>query len=904
MIPVNLAPLTTALGNVPRAKTLSQIIDETRSTRGALNPYAIIANKIMTELKTQFEFPFLQPQVINPLELTASQEYYLHRKNKLPKFESPRMGDTLHMDAPAGVIMCIEREHNEGYPGRGLPFFVVPEDISTTKGSIEYRVSNHDSFKRFVHKLTRDMSFLRPMVKQKIIQKKDEHTENRYKVKKGDIVYIPGQPYGKIGVVRKTVNKEYTARLWTEEGMHSEIIGVNLDDLETWYEMGNHLSIDFREELESSNISWLDKIPKSGPFKSLFSSSRLPIGAAAVYMGMSNTRKNNIPGPLGRVSIRGYYADCAVVVPHSFDEQEFFPWGKVKELPLPIDQVVSLGSVQQLKKGDDIYAGFFADDVEISTVIEGVTRKEIDDPHTRSLVVYNDFNRYRNLETDLRQCPEVPSELVAPQFVSILTESGVDGIEWLARMSDSEVVEVAGELLANDIREAKRDLEFGKEKYGTFVKHLNDLTQRTTPFRSIEELLKFAGPQANLYQMKRDGTYTLAYIRGVEYIRTGDNEVKDTRGHNLFGGRGYYYSKDGGREDQLDDTSGYNFFTFMRDHWKPASEIDQDKYRENLKTLSLQGREVADGRVDCRFLDKDELPDGRVIESEDGHLHALLAIRLNILRKKNTIRYGRDEHFDMTDPGLEPISYGFKLHPIVDDFQLEYLKKVFQRIADTVEFEGKMNFFTALGELVETTEKEPHDENEDNESWLRRHRHVGGSLDVGCMSSIQSLYNGIRQLTNNPDVKNEIVIGLLQEEPLLLEAYYDFEGIQKMMMIRDHWFRGHEHEKALYLRQFGYIGFRGSYAKDFYAGLRDVDMFHRGHPHDEFDGVTSVTRNAGSYGRDQSSLGLVPAPSANLMLETLSERAGLLTSGVDKEQIVGFLTEGNGKKTGNPKTQY
>ena len=53
------------------------------------------------------------------------------------------------------------------------------------------------------------------------------------------------------------------------------------------------------------------------------------------------------------------------------------------------------------------------------------------------------------------------------------------------------------------------------------------------------------------------------------------------------------------------------------------------------------------------------------------------------------------------------------------------------------------------------------------------------------MGRIIRLYNGIRQLTNNLAMKDHLVLALLGDEPLLLEAVYDYEALQKTIIIRD-----------------------------------------------------------------------------------------------------------------------
>jgi hypothetical protein len=283
------------------------------------------------------------------------------------------------------------------------------------------------------------------------------------------------------------------------------------------------------------------------------------------------------------------------------------------------------------------------------------------------------------------------------------------------------------------------------------------------------------------------------------------------------------------------------------------------------------------------FLRKDRLPKEGVFIDKNLNMHVIIDVKYRLLRKERTVRYGRDESYDLTSPAPEFIGEEFKMHPIIGEFQVDFLDDIFKRIHQRVKFSGKKAFFDEYHDLVQTFRKTEDCSSDDNK--------VSDSL----LHSVRALYNGIAQLTSKSEIKDRIVIGLLQEQPEVLEAFYDYENLQKTMWIRDHFWRGNVGGKTRFLKRFGYpYSLRDSgYADEFYEALSWVDMYHRGFPKKE-DHIIDITRGNTrcSYSEleSSSSIGLLPSGKVNELLEHITQYTNRLSENIQKGSATGFLT--------------
>lgn len=901
---VNLNAMTEGFGRVPKIKTLDEIAKEVDATRGALNPYTITAQNIIKALMRTFVFPTLQPQVVNSLEMGDNQEYYVHRETTIigevgrdyqfqGKFQIPRFETPMGMDAPPGLRMCVGSDE--------LPFFVREDELSTGVGMIDYNVYDNDSFRAFIPQLIKDMSFLRPIMRSEVDRL--DSTKEGFRYKKGDIVLIPGQGYGKIGVVAEVVQKEYLARFHSPEYFHTPRIGVNLNELTVDEKpLVNHLT--FADHMAELNLNWVDDRlreefshgyvgrQRAEGFKRL--EKRLSLGAAACLVGRCNYiddirdasgRELEIgdevedpsvmnEGVLGAVSIIGYDEKCAIVVPHSFDKDEKFPWGNVTELAVPVNELTPLGSLEEIKQGTDLYRRIFADNDVVMGCIREITMSALEDLNTAGLIRFCDLSRYKRLYDDLVESPQVPNELVAPQFVKLLTSKGMDGLERLAEVSGQNMMELATELLAKDIAEATESIRDGIVDYSGFVESLNGLVTEHTEFSSVEALLAMAGPEINLYQMMRDGTYTLVRTAGYRVARSG--YVRD---------RGDRYG-----HDRTVRTSKESFrrimFELLKKKEKPTGrdyECFVDMFRDHPSGNNLQD-------VRASFCAVERLPPEQVLEGSSRKIYGLIHVDYKILRKEATVRYGRDEKFNMTHPGIEPIDADrFVLHPVTDDCQMDFLAEVFKKIGESdVEFKGKKDFFDGLDKLVNGIyEKKREREDADKYSSWKSDR--DWKID-----KVRRFYDGVNTITNNPEVRDRVVASLLGDKPVLLEAYYDFLYLQQMTMTRDFWFRGHLREKTRYLNQFGYQYSLPSsaFADEFFDALASVDEYHRGFPRKEPSHLTRHNTSYGSHGETDTTLGLVASPTADRMIGSISSQVKKLADGMRRTHAVAFLGTG------------
>jgi hypothetical protein len=857
--------MTHRFGKIPRTRTLAEIVQGVEASRAALNPFALVGERIISQLNRQFIFPFLQPNIVNKLEFNEGTEMYLRNK-KTGLFERPHFRGEMGMDAPVGNYMCIGEDE--------IPFFVTLDQMSSQIASKDYYVHDDDSFRRFLPALIKDMSFLRPILKSQVEAMHQDQNVKDLQV--GDIVLIPNQRYAKLGVVREVTQKEYLAQFFSPECFLSPRIGVNTDELAlkpNWM----HPDDELHQQLEN-RLSWINKEAR------LKSGRRLPIGAGLCYVKKHEGDKED--RNLGYVSISGFDQKCAIVAPHHFDDTEYRPWGGLTAQSIPVSDLVRLGSIEDIKAGVDLYAQFFATDIEVTECVRDAT-VEMDNPHVKGLMAFCDLTRYQRLHDDLVLCPQVPPNIVASQFVHILTQNGTDGIERLAKVSNRDVNEVARDLLAKDIEQTNRYVGREVKQYAPFVTKLQELVKKTTPFESVEKLLEYAGPQIHLYQMPRDGTYTLAFIESLEFLSKFYTEQEEEGRWNR---RVLRPEQKAIHRDQFGIQIEYQRFVDsvlhdFREMLGKATTVRRTGWFGDKETDSVSSLHA---HLGCEFLTREEMEKYEVIVAKGMDTQILLAGNYHILRKRQTIRFGRDENFNMTYPGLEPISSQFTLHPITREFQLDFLVKVFQRISEKVEFEGQNDFFNGLQALVE--EVTPKQDNDEDRYLYRDDSRYEYSH---TLDTIRPFYNGVRQLTDNPEVKDQIVQAVLSDKPVLLEAFYDFENMQRMIMVRDHYWRGNESGKLKYLRRFGYTSGIGRFADDFYAALSSVDMYHRGFPHseDSLHGITRAHSSSFRFGdREQSHLGQIASPQATAMLEGIRTQAKLLSDSIRRGKVAGFLT--------------
>jgi len=859
---VNLEALTSSLGRIKPGMRLKDIQARVEDARGAINPYTVTANEIILNLKKHLIFPFLEPRIFNPLEGIV-RGFYLQRDEGPAKFYRPETKEPMHLDAPEGLTLCIDNNLgnnlnnnlNNNMDNDGLPFFVRNEEFSLDIATRDYAVYDGDSFRNFLKQLVSDMSFLKPILKSRILQYNNKALDESRKLKKGDIVLVDGQRYGKLGIVRDVVKKQYRTGFLSPEGFHAREIGINLDEFSV---REHNITGDksFEEKAEHLNVSWVNNLNR-GMF-----TNRLSIGSAGVLMGHSNYRGE--VAELGYVHITGFDTECAIVAPYSFDKDERFPWGDIASLAIPLSEtsprLLLMGSLDEIIAGRDIHSEFFADDKELFSLIDEVTKPAINSPQFQGIISYLEAMRYRKIYNDLVNCPDISDEIVGAQFVRILRDNNLDAIERLAKISQKDVVELARDLLAEDLEHAKWHVR-DEEVYRDFVPFLNLIVKATTEFDSAEELFQYACPQINAYQMMRDGTYTLAYIEGVE-IGTSPNIIKIIKPEHEWA------------EGIVPDPEETYREMVSNPNYAESFELNQ-KWRS--------------------FLDKEKLPDPDNVFDEQGRIRKLVSVMYQILRKKHEIRYGRDENDELTSPGLEPVDERFKLYPISTDFQFYFLMEIFKQIGKKVEFKGKFNFFDALDDLVnETDGKIDHD-----------NLHHWGELGSSLINSIKALYDGIQKLTNNPKVRNEIVMGLLGEEPVLLEAYFDLKYLQMATAIMDHFWRDHPSRgKNQYLSRFGWprevygSGIGSTFENNFISKLNRIDPYHRALPTNDHDiflaaNLTGISVSLSSELEKRTSLGLYPSPQANLMLTAIVEQSdrviNRIGSGKETADVAGYL---------------
>ncbi len=851
------------IGSIPNRTSLDQIIEDVRQTKHSINPYTITAQKIMAELHRQFLFPLLQPRVVNPFAVggieelpdyysdddkgTTDHPYFLRTDDEeMDKFYKPLLRRNFGMDKPWGLELCVD--------DYDLPFFIKESELLSEPGVIDYRVHDERSFMDFIKKIVEDMSFLKPMSKVELNRRYNYHNTIGEELKIGDVVVIPDQNYGKLGVVTEIEDKEYLAMFFHKCNMFTRYIGVNKDNLVAEENLPDRIRITY--DFEGMDKQWLseDRIEGVG---------KLPLGTSALF-GRT----------LGWLTLTAYDERCAVVKPYPVDKDEYLPWGPINKLPIPISNLRFVESYQNIKTGVDATEFLFFADDEVKEIVQQIAEKEILDPNVKASAAFTQFMRYKSVLDDLKKCSEVPAELVAPQFIKILTHEGVDGVEILSKISGQDVSEIVEEILAADVKHAYDELDNGRRVYASFLEDVSDLLFSVTNFSSIEDLLAFAGPKINLYQMPRDGRYTIAFITGLDMISSDYVDGYHTPDHLKFG------------RDNEDIESR----TFKLESSKVKKIIDQvcNSWYKGLKRFSCW----------ASFLDKDIISDANVLVDDFSHAHPILRVKYKIIHKNNDIVYGLDKGRDLTSPGLMDIDTRFKMHEICTDFEYKFLIEVFDQIENKMEygqpsvhFKGKGKFFRGLEKLKKGV-RERAKENETRTRWLREE-----DPNQNLVREIRPLYNGVRGLTNDIKVRDKLVIDILGDKPLLLEAFYDFHYMQKVLMIRDHYFRDSRGATA-YLRNMGFpISINSSeFEEGIYTALVYHDMDHRGLNREEIYDLTKQYNSefTSSFSETESSVGLMPSLLADKMIERISEKAQMLAERTTKQrEVKGLLYQGD-----------
>jgi hypothetical protein len=771
-------------------KTLAEISADVDMMKGAINPYTIAAQNIISELEKHFIFPFLQPIVINTLEATE-EAYYAHDKNGTVKFPRIKMWNPVGMDLPAGYTVLQKN---------GLPYLEKKENLPTMPGTVTYRVNSLTSFKRFARQLVNDLQFLMPIYKEVAYSGIGSVPD------KGDVVLIPDQGYGKLAIVEQLATKDYHAILMTPEGIHPRFIGT--DDVELDIMQYNEFNQEFIREVSNREIAWIDEYTQ-------ISGTRYPLGSALTFYGASIMDEDY--QPRGYVILDGYDTRCAVVRPISYDLDEHFPWGRsIEKLAIPLQNVLTLGKSSYLET-EEFNRTLFADDAAILDVIENISRGVINDKRMQSLMLYIDYSRYSRVLGSLLTNLKKGDGLVGARLVNLLTRHNIEGIERLAELAGLNEVDLASELLNGDIDVAKDDFHTADSKiYAGYQEGIDRLLAKHTAFKTLSALLKKASPSINLYQMPRDGSSTIAYIRSYEM--------------------------------------GYSDFPVgIKNQASYSRAISEPRFADVLK----------DEEIWSEFMDINHLPDPSKVINEDNMIEKLLCVEYRIFLKENTIRYGRNENDAMTFPELSFIDETFVMPDIHDKFQLEFIDDVLNKVIKAIDFKGKQQFKADYSKLIDKTRKKLHE----TISWSQ-------NMNEKLLASIRPLYFGIQQLSNDEAGRDRLALGLLKEHPLLLEAYHDFHALQKIVAIRDYYYRKQPHEgKNDYLSQFGWpVNLKDHFEEAFYAALVRIDYYHRGF---EYNEQNNVTRRRDSmmrmYGEPyESSIGNSPSTAANRLAEHIS----------------------------------
>jgi hypothetical protein len=849
---LNLAAFASPLGDIARERSFVDIRSDLLRSREALNPYTVVAQQVVAALSHWFVFPWLQPAVINPLVHAWGQPFhtrsegvkeslYVQREDAHGKFQRVRLAAPIGMDEPLEERLCVV--------GTGFPFFASLDALTTRPGIREYHVFDHSSLERFLTCIVADMSVLRPLEKEELELHASESVGMH--AERGDVVYLPSQPYAKIGMVVEPVRCDYLARLYTPEGIHHPLIGTDGKDLAR-RERNRHYPLkddEFEERVNKLKVSWAAEPSVQ---------QRLPLGSAAAWFGIH--APSGEYQQLGYVSIQGWDAACGRVVGYS-PRDERFAWGAISSLPIPESSMVRLG---QLREGEDLLAlnqRFVSDDVRIMTTVQSIIDGIVNDRNVKAVMYLGDLRRYSVLLDELRACPQVPAQLVAPQFLSLLTSYGQDGLEHLARLFDQDPVALACDLLREDVKGAQEVLSSQRMVFGGLLGELEDLVHRETRYSSLAELLRTHASQAHVYQVPRDGAWTLARIEGYELLTT-DGEL----------------DADGIERALAEPTATSDLSTATS---RLSVEVATHWLQGWRSPLHAEERSTP-------FLSLEQLPNPFAMTDKEAH--ALVGVHYRLLTKYRPVRYGRDERFHLSAPGAQEINEHWHPSALSSYGEFEFYNELFERL-EHVGAAGIESFLEKAQGLFSRYNRTYHKKT--NKELENREYVSPSDLDTDLVRGIRSVEQGVRSLTRDLALHARIIDSLFANEPLLREAYHDYVALQKLMMVRDCFFDKDERIKNSYLALFGVVGdVRDRWREDFYPALTSLDPFHRGHsPYDNDTSIVTMAREYGYESEGMSAFGYRPNQLLEHALGRLEQRVVESRRRIARQPIAGLLSQ-------------